>query len=84
LFRGLTENDRANSLPPELTAEMYHSIVDPRLFLDTSVSFAEDGEFLSLSIFFFFTSSPLQMKLLTLQKRKSPPHRFVAVWPLEE
>jgi hypothetical protein len=43
LFHYLTENDRANSLPPDITAEMYHTVVDPRLFVDTSVSFAEDG-----------------------------------------
>eukprot|EP00604_Paraphysomonas_vestita_P004245 CAMPEP_0174824870 /NCGR_PEP_ID=MMETSP1107-20130205/38925_1 /TAXON_ID=36770 /ORGANISM="Paraphysomonas vestita, Strain GFlagA" /LENGTH=298 /DNA_ID=CAMNT_0016054487 /DNA_START=128 /DNA_END=1021 /DNA_ORIENTATION=- len=35
LFHYLTENDRANSLPPEITTEMYQAIVGPRLFLDT-------------------------------------------------
>lgn len=42
-FHYLTENDRANSLPPEITVEMYQNVVDPRLFLDPSVSFALEG-----------------------------------------
>lgn len=36
LFHWLTENDRANSMPPEITDEMYENVVDPSLFGDKS------------------------------------------------
>ncbi|CAE7523605.1 unnamed protein product [Symbiodinium microadriaticum] len=32
LFHYLTENDRANSLPPEITEDMYEAVVDTTLF----------------------------------------------------
>jgi len=34
LFHYLTENDRANSMPPEITEEMYDAVVDTSLFED--------------------------------------------------
>lgn len=81
LFHYLTENDRANSMPPEITVEMYQNVVDPKLFLDTSVSFAPEGK--NLTFFFFFKVSSVPKSHPKLRVQRNVQHQFVGVLPLE-